>query len=195
MLGVVRVADARANVATIQTELAGLGAASLGGLLEIVGVSRFHPSIWMILTAQRQSVSNLVLLPQGVEDVAPQFDFAQHCTVANAVEAFLGTRQGYTDAIGNVQKANFTLQVAADQRQQNNVILFSLVFVHYVHFDPCELVGRHKVAQAVELPGICCEDGNLLWFVPLKDKIAAKRDNKHRLVLVPMAFPVFDLLF
>ncbi|TNN78710.1 hypothetical protein EYF80_011114 [Liparis tanakae] len=124
-------------------------------------MSRFHLSLRMILAAQRQSVANLVLLPQGVEDVAPQFDFAQHCPIANTVEAFLGTRQGYTDAIGNVQKANYTPQVAANQRQQNNVILFPLVLVHDVHFDPCELFGRHKVAQAVELPGIGCEDASL----------------------------------
>ncbi len=101
---------------TIQTELARLGAAPLGGLFEILSTKSFDLSIWMILTAQGQSIPNLVLLPQGVEDVAPQFDLAQHCAIANAVETFLGTRQGYTYAIGDVQKANFTLHVAADQR-------------------------------------------------------------------------------
>lgn len=87
---------------TIQTELARLGAAPLRGLFEIISVRSCYLSIWMILTAQGQSIPNLVLFPQGVEDVAPQFDLAQHCTVANTVETFLGTRQGYTDTVGNV---------------------------------------------------------------------------------------------
>lgn len=103
----------------------------------------------MILTAQGQSRTNLVLFSQTAEDVAPQFDLSQHCTVANAVKTFLCTRQGYTDPIGNVQKANFTLQVAADQRQQNNVILLPLVFVHYVNSDPLELTGWHTITQTV----------------------------------------------
>lgn len=195
VLGVVGVADTCANVATIQTELARLVAAPLWGLFEIVGARRFYLLIWMILTAQGQSIPDLVLLLQSVEDVAPQFDLAQHFPIANTVETFLGTRQGYTDAIGNAQEANFTLRVAADQRQQHNVVLFSLVLVHYVHFDPIELAGRHKVAQAVELPGIGCEYGYLLWFVVLKDKIAAKRDYKHRLMFVLMAFPISDVFF
>lgn len=149
----------------------------------------------MILTAEGQSISNLVLLSQGVEDVAPQFDLSQHFTVANTVKPFLGTRQGYTDTVGNVQKANFTLSVAADQRQQDNVVLFSLVLVHNVHFDPCELVGRHEFAQTVELACVGCEDGNLLWFVVLKEKIAAKGNYKLCLMLVLMASSVFDLFF
>lgn len=149
----------------------------------------------MILTAQGQSIPDLALLSQGAEDVAPQFDLAQHRAVANAVETFLGTRQGYTYAIGDVQKANFTLQVAADQRQQDNVVLFSLVLVDYVHFDPCERAGRHKFTQTVELAGIGCEDGNLLWFVVLKDKIAAKSHNKHRFMSVLVAFSIFNLFF
>lgn len=101
-------------MATIQTELTRQGAAPLRGVFEIFSTGSFYLSIWMILTAQGQGIPNLVLLSQGVEDVAPQFDLTQHCTVANTVETFLGTRQGYTDAIGNVQKANFTLQIAAD---------------------------------------------------------------------------------
>lgn len=121
----------------------------------------------MILTAQGQSLPSLVLLPQGVEDIAPQFDMTQHYTVADTVETFLGTGQGYTDAIGDVQKANFTLHVTADQRQQDNVILFSLVLVNYMHFDPWELAGRHKSAQTVELAGIGRQNGNLFWFVVL----------------------------
>lgn len=180
-------------MATIQTEFTRLGAAPLRRLLEILSTRSHYLSIWMILTAQGQSFPNLVLFPQGGEDVAPQFDLFKHFTVANTVKAFFCTRQGYTDPIGNVQKANFTLWVTADQRQQDNVILFSLVLVHYVHFDPCELAGRHKFAQTVELAHIGSEDGNLFWFVVLKEKIAAKSDYKHCLMFVLMAFSIFDI--
>lgn len=193
MLRVVGVADSCAHMATFQTELTRLGAAPLRGFFEIISTRCLYLSILMILTAQGQSFPNLVFLPQCVEDVAPKFDLAQHFTVANAVETFLGTRQGHTDTIGNVQKANFTLQIAADQRQQDNVILFTLVLVHYVHFDPCELAGRHKFAQTKQLAGVSREDGNLLWFVVLKEKIAAKSDYKHCFMTVLMAFPISDL--
>lgn len=182
-------------MATIQTEVARLGAAALRGLFKILSTVDFYLSIWMIMTAQGQSLPNLVLRPQGVEDVTPQLDFSQHCAVADAVKAFLCTRQGYTDAIGNVQKANFTLPVASNQRQQDNIILFSLVLVHHVHSDPLEVFGRHKFTQTVELACIGREDGNLLWFVVLQEKIAAESDYKHGLMFVLMAFSISDLFF
>ena len=130
-------------MATVQTELAGLSAAPLRGLFEIFSTRSFNLLIWMILTAQGQSLPSLVVLPQSVEDITPQFDVAQYCTVAHTVETFLSTRQGYTDTIGDVQEADFTLHVAADQRQQDNVILFSLVLVYYMHFNSRELAARH----------------------------------------------------
>lgn len=64
-----------------------------------------------------------------------------------------------------------------------------------MNFDPGELAGGHEVAQAVELPGVGCEDGNLFWFVPLKDEIATKGDYKLCFMLVLMAFPFFDVFF
>lgn len=103
----------------------------------------------MILTGQGHGIADLALLSQLGQDVAPQFDFSQHFTVANAVETFLCTRQSYTDPVGNVQKADFAPQVTADQRQQNDVVLFSLVFVHDVNSDTSELIGWHKLAQTV----------------------------------------------
>lgn len=64
-----------------------------------------------------------------------------------------------------------------------------------MHFDPRELAGRHKFTQTVELASIGRKDGNLLWFVALKEKIAAESDYKHGLMLVLMASPIFDLFF
>lgn len=48
--------------------------------------------------------------------------------------------------------------------------------------------------QTVQLACIGCEDGYLFRFVLLKEKIAAKSDNKHRLMLVLMAFSILNLL-
>ncbi len=64
-----------------------------------------------------------------------------------------------------------------------------------MHFDPCELASRHKSAQAVELASVGREDGNLLWFVVLIEKISAKSDYKHCLMFVLMAFSIFDVFF
>ena len=47
----------------------------------------------------------------------------------------------------------------------------------------------------MELASIGCKDGNLLWFVVLKEKIAAKCNYKHGLMLILMASPIFDLFF
>lgn len=146
MLRVVRVTNTCANVAAIQTEFARLSAPPLRGLFKIFSTGGCYLAIWMILTAQGQSFLDLVVSSQGAEDVAPQLDLLQHCTVTDTEKAFLGPGQGDTDAIWNVQKANFALRVAADQRQQNNIVLLALVLVHYVNLDPFELVGRHKLA-------------------------------------------------
>lgn len=37
------------------------------------------------------------------------------------------------------------------------------------------------------------EDGNLLWFMVLKEKVVAKNDDKHCLMFILMAFSIFDL--
>lgn len=167
MLGVIRVANTCASVAAIQTELARLSAAPLGGLVKIFRTRGCYLAIGMIITAQGQSFPDLVLFSQGVEDVAPQLDLLQHCTVTDTEKAFLGPGQGYADAIWNVQKANFALEVAADQRQQNDIVLLALVLIYYMNLDPCELVGRHKLAQTVELASVGSEDCDLVWFIVL----------------------------
>lgn len=167
MLRVIRVTNTCANVATFQTEFARLSAASLRGLLKIFSIRGCYLAIGMILTAQGQSFPNLVLSSQGVEDVAPQLDLLQHCTVTDAEKAFLGPGQGYADTIWNVQKANFALGVAADQRQQNNIVLLALVLVNYMNPDPFELVGRHKLAQTVELASVGGKDCDLVWLIVL----------------------------
>lgn len=154
-------------MAAIQTEFARLKAAPLGGLVKIFSTRGCYLAIRMILTAQGQRFLDLVLSSQGVEDVAPQLNLLQHCTVTNTEKAFLGPGQGYADAIWNVQKANFALGVAADQRQQNNIVLLALVLVHYMNLDASELVGRHKLAQTVELASVGSKDCDLVWLIVL----------------------------
>lgn len=144
-----------------------MSAAPLGGLLKVFGTGGCDFPIGMIVTAQGQSIPDLVLFPQGVEDVAPQLDLFQHCAVTDTVKAFLGAGQGDANAIWNVQKPNFAFGVAADQRQQNNIVLLALVLVHHMNLDPCELVGGHEVAQTVELASIGGEDCDLVWLIVL----------------------------
>lgn len=167
VLGVVRVANSCANMAAIQSEFARLSAPPLRGLFKVFGTGGCDFPIGMILTVQGQSIPDLVLFAQGVEDVAPQFDLFQHCTVSDTVKAFLGAGQGDADAIWNVQKPDFAFGVAADQRQENNIILLTLVLVHHMNLDPCELVGGHEVAQTIELASIGGEDCDLMGLVVL----------------------------
>lgn len=171
MLLVVRVTNTCTNVAAIQTEFARLSTATLGGLVKIFSTRDSYLAIRMILTAQSQSIPDLVLPSQGLEDVAPQLDLLQHCTVTNTEKALLGPGQGYADAIWNIQKANFALDVAADQGQQDNIVLLALVLVHYVNLDPIELVGRHKSAQTLELASVGGEDCDLVWLIVLLEEI------------------------
>lgn len=154
-------------MAAIQTKLARLSAAPLGGLLKIFRTRGRYLAIWMIITAQGQRFPDLVLFSQSEEDVAPQLNLLQHCTVTDTEKAFLGPGQGYADAIWNVQKANFALGVAADQRQQNNIVLLALVLIDYMNLDPCKLAGRHKLAQTVELASVSGEDCDLMWLIIL----------------------------
>lgn len=194
VLGVVRVANTCANMAASQTEFARLSAAPLGGLVELFSTGDADLAIWMILTAQGQSSPNLVLSSQGVEDVAPQFDLLQHFTVANTEQAFLGPGQSYADTIWDAQEPNFALGIAANQGQQNNIVLLSLVLVHYMNLDPTELFGGHELAQAVELARVGGEDGDLVRLVLLQEEILTKSNHKLGFMLVLMAFPIFDLL-
>lgn len=116
VLGVVRVADADTHMATVQTVLAGQGAATFRGLFKVLIVSSFYLTIWVILTVQVQSPSNLVFFTQSLKDVGPQFGTSKCFTVTNAVQTFFGTGQSNTDAVMDGQKANFPLTVAANQR-------------------------------------------------------------------------------
>lgn len=195
VLGVVGVANTRADMAAVKAELARQHAAALRSLLEVFCAGCFYLTIGVILTGQGQGIADLVLLSQLGQDVAPQCDSSQHRTVANAVETFLCARQGYTDPVGNVQKADLALPVTADQRQQDDVVLFSLVFVHDVNSDPSELTGWHKLAQTLKLGSIGGEDGNLLWIIFLKEKIAAEGHDEHSLVSVLVAFSIFAFVF
>lgn len=64
-----------------------------------------------------------------------------------------------------------------------------------MYFDPNKLTGRHKFTKAVKLTSVGSEDGNLLWFVVLKDEVTAQRNYKHGFMLILVAPPIFDFLF
>lgn len=90
VLGVIRVADSSANMAAVQAEHTRCQAPTFGGLFEVLNAGDLDLFVWVVLTAQGERFAHLVLLFQGAEDIVPEFDFAQYCTVSDTVEAFLG---------------------------------------------------------------------------------------------------------
>ena len=90
VLGVIRVAYSLTNMAAVQAELTRRQTPPFGGLFEVLRAGGLDLFFWVVLTAQSERFAHLFLLFQGAKDIAPQFDFAQYCTVSNAVEAFLG---------------------------------------------------------------------------------------------------------
>ena len=90
VLGVIRVAYSLTNMAAVQAELTRRQTPPFGGLFEVLRAGGLDLFFWVVLTAQSERFAHLFLLFQGAEDIGPQSDFAQYCTVSNAVEAFLG---------------------------------------------------------------------------------------------------------
>ena len=90
VLGVIRVAYSSTNMTAVQAELTRHQTPPFGGFFKVLRAGGLDLFFWVVLTAQSERFAHLILLFQGAEDIAPQFDFAQYCTVSNAVEAFLG---------------------------------------------------------------------------------------------------------
>ena len=90
VLWVIRVAYSSTNMAAVQAELTRHQTPPFRGLFEVLRAGGLDLFFWVVLTAQSERFAHLFLLFQGAEDIAPQFHFAQYCTVSDAVEAFLG---------------------------------------------------------------------------------------------------------
>ena len=89
VLWVIRVAYSSTNMATVQAELTRRQTPTFGDLFEVLRAGDLALFFWVVLTAQSELFAHLFLLFQRAEDIAPQFHFAQYCTVSDAVEAFL----------------------------------------------------------------------------------------------------------
>lgn len=134
VLGVVRVAGARADVAAVQPKLARQAAAALGHVGEVLVRRHARAALRVVLAAQGEGGARLAVFAQGVQDGAPQLDApAEHGHVAQAVQALLGARQRHAHAVGDGQEAHAVLRVAAHQRQDHDVILLPLVLIHHVN--------------------------------------------------------------
>lgn len=121
------VTGARAGMATFQAHIAGLGAATLWHLLEILSRGHGELCFAMILAIDLHCIADGMILLQCTHDVLPQFAFLlQTLEIANAIEALFGSRQCDIHAIGHFQKANVSLDVAAHQCQNNDVTLLAL---------------------------------------------------------------------
>ncbi len=64
----------------------------------------------MVLTTQRQSMTNLIFLSQSVNDVAPQLNgAAEHVHISDTVETHFSTGKSNADTVWYVQEADFPL--------------------------------------------------------------------------------------
>lgn len=66
----------------------------------------------MVLAAQLECATYLIVLSKGMDDLAPQGHLGQHLHVSNAVHPLLGTGQGHTDAVGYLEKTHLAFLVA-----------------------------------------------------------------------------------
>lgn len=130
-----------------------------------------------------------------MEDVAPQRNRSQHLHVPDTIKSHLGTRECHANTVRNVQKTDPPLEVAANERQYDNVVLLPLIFVDHVDPDARKLTGGHEPSQTVELPGVSGKNSDLGGLVFLTQQIAAKGDHKASLVRVLVTPTIFDFLF
>lgn len=161
VVSVIRVTGARADMAAGQAEVTRQLAAPLRHLLKVIATRNRRTRPGVVLTAQRQLPTRPPVLSEGVQDVAPQLNSAKHSQVPDAVETLLSSGQGYTHPVRDLQETHASLRVAANQRQQDDVILLALILVHHVNLNPSELSGRQKFAKTVQLPCIGGKNGDL----------------------------------
>jgi len=136
VVAVVRVTDPLTDVPAAQPISALPHAAALRRLVEVLRGSRLDLRlVRMILTRQAKRLANDARLLGPLRHLAPQIAVSrQVLEVADDVEAHLGARQSHADSIFVADETDVRFQLAraaaaAHERQQNDVVLFSLVVV------------------------------------------------------------------
>ena len=129
----------------------------------------------MLLALKQNSIRNHSLFVDVVHDVLPQEGLGTELfKVPDTVKGMLCSRERYTDSVVNAEKANGSLPVAANQTEQNDIILLALVVVYGGNADTAESVSWHPLLESDQLAGVSCEDGDGGRGVSLLQEISAQ---------------------
>ena len=116
----------------------------------------------MKLAAERESSAKEASPAHIGEQLAPENRLgAQLRKVPQAEQAMSRSGQRHTDAIVCAEKPNRSLDVAADQRQQDDVILLPLIVVNSAHSHTKKLIPWHPFLESIKLSSVCGEDRDL----------------------------------
>ena len=66
----------------------------------------------MVLAAKPERLAYLIVLSEGMDDLAPQGHLGQHLHVSNAVHPLFGAGQGHADAVGYLEKTHLAFLIA-----------------------------------------------------------------------------------
>ena len=85
-----------------------------------------------------------------------------------------GSGECNTHSVVNTKEPDAALDIAPHQGQQDDVILLSLIVVYCCCTHSFKLHGWHLPPELKQLSRVCCQDGDLLWFILLFEKISAE---------------------
>ena len=131
------------------------------------------------------SICNLSFFVDVVHNVLPQERLgAELFKVTDAVERMLCSGERDTDSVVNAEKANGSLPVAANQTEQNDIILLALVVVYSGNADTAESVSWHPLLKRGQLAGVGCEDGDGGRGVALLQEIPTQLHQEVSFVII-----------
>lgn len=160
-------------------------ATTFGSFAEIFRHGGVNETGRVILAAERQGINHPLLLCQVFTDAVPEdASFCHQIHVSYDKQTHFCPRQRNADTIVRLEESDLSLLVAANERQQDDVILLSLVVVDWSNANSLELRFRHLLPQEEHLSGVGREDGDLLRPVTLFQEVSTQRRQKPRLVQV-----------
>ena len=95
---------------------------------------------------------DLIFGAEQVAQMGPQWTgLGQELHVAQDVESVTGARERHADTIGDAQKPNRFIGIVADEREDDDVVLFTLIVVDDRHGDALDIGTESLVAVSGEL--------------------------------------------
>ena len=160
---VVGMAGPLTDVATIKAGLTRLGAAALGKHVpEVLALVHLLCIGGVLLTHQLQPTTQQAGLAHVGQNIFPENRFAAELDeVAYAVESMAGSGKCNADPVVDAEESDGALDVAANEGQEDDVVLLTLVIVHYGHLHPHKLLFWHLLLESEQLPGVGGEDRDL----------------------------------